>query len=236
MALIEPGSGDARVAEPALPRRRISLGRRLASRRDPARARARRPLRASSRRRARRAALARPWPLASSRAARRRRRARRAGRSAYRVPRRRGRGAASDPRRPGARRNHRARPFPLSRQRRDRGAARGTARLCPQGRRRAVARRRDRRAAPCSPAGSAATARSPMPSRSRARSEAALGLEPRRARPIFAARWPNSSGSPTTSATSAPSATMPSFALMQAHCAIWRERILRAARSPSAIG
>ena len=58
--------------------------------------------------------------------------------------------------------------------------------------------------------GSAATARSPMPSRSRTRSEAALASEtPPRARASARRRWPSSSGSRTTSATSAPSATTP---------------------------
>ena len=48
------------------------------------------------------------------------------------------RGAAPDSGRPGACRHHRARPFPLHRQRRDRGAAGGAARLRPQGHRRAA--------------------------------------------------------------------------------------------------
>ena len=45
------------------------------------------------------------------------------------------RGPAPDPGRPGACRHHRARPFPLHRQRRARGAAGAAARLCAQGHR-----------------------------------------------------------------------------------------------------
>ena len=59
-----------------------------------------------------------------------------------RVPAGRGREPAPDPGRPGACRHHRARPFPLHRQRRDRGAPGRAARLCPQGHRGADGRRR----------------------------------------------------------------------------------------------
>ena len=52
------------------------------------------------------------------------------------VPARRRRGPAPDPGRAGARRHHRARPFPLHRQRRDRGAAGAAAGLRAQGHRR----------------------------------------------------------------------------------------------------
>ena len=53
----------------------------------------------------------------------------------YRVPSGRRREPAPDSGRAGACRHHRARPFPLHRQRRDRGAARAAARLRPQGHR-----------------------------------------------------------------------------------------------------
>ena len=51
------------------------------------------------------------------------------------LPPRRGRGSASDPGRAGTCRHHRARTFPLHRQWRGGGAARGAARLCAQGHR-----------------------------------------------------------------------------------------------------
>ena len=57
------------------------------------------------------------------------------------VPARRRREPAPDPGRPGARRHHRAGPLPLHRQRRDRGAPGGAARLRAQGHRRAHGRR-----------------------------------------------------------------------------------------------
>ena len=63
-------------------------------------------------------------------------------RAPYRVPAGRRRKPAPDSGRPGACRHHRARPFPLHRQRRDRGAARAAARLCAQGHRVADGRRR----------------------------------------------------------------------------------------------
>jgi hypothetical protein len=48
---------------------------------------------------------------------------------------------------------------------------------------------------------------------------------------VFPARcWQNWSGLPIISATSAPSATMPSFALMHAHCGMLRERAARGRR------
>ena len=59
----------------------------------------------------------------------------RPGRRRLRLPAGRGRRPAPDPRRPGARRHHRARPFPLHRQRRDGGAPGRAARLRAQGRR-----------------------------------------------------------------------------------------------------
>ena len=70
-------------------------------------------------------------------------RSRATGRSrALRVPAGRRRGPAPDPGRAGARRHHRAGPFPLHRQRRDRGAPGGAARLRPQGHRGADGGRR----------------------------------------------------------------------------------------------
>ena len=64
------------------------------------------------------------------------------GRSlSLRVPARGRRGSAPDPGRPGPCRHHRARAFPLHRQRRDGGAARTAARLCAQGHRWADDRR-----------------------------------------------------------------------------------------------
>ena len=93
----------------------------------------------------------------------------------YRVPAGRRREPAPDPGRPGACRHHRARPFPLHRQRRDRGAARGAARLCPQGHRGADGGRRRSTRRRGSPAASPATApspmRSPSPAPSRRRSD-----------------------------------------------------------------
>ena len=67
-------AGEVAVAEPRLPGRRVSLGRRASRPGDPARARDPRPLRPRGARRARRAALARPRPLAVRASARRRRR------------------------------------------------------------------------------------------------------------------------------------------------------------------
>ncbi len=93
-----------------------------------------RPLRPRRRRRARPAALARPRPL-GARASRSGRRRPPIARAPYPFLPVGGRGPAPDPGRPGARRHHRARPFPLHRQRRDRGAARGAARLRAQGHR-----------------------------------------------------------------------------------------------------
>ena len=121
------------------------------------------------------------------------------------------RGAAPDPGRSGACRHHRARPFPLHRERRDRGAARRAAGLCPQGHRGADGRRQSRARPHSSPDASPATAPSPMPMRLCARRRSgARQSRRRRARGLAArAAWPNSSGSPTISATSARSATMP---------------------------
>ena len=82
---------------------------------------------------------------------------------------------------PGACRHHRARPFPLHRQRRDRGAARGAARLRPQGHRGADGRRRRSTRRRSSPGASPATAPSPMRSPSPAPSRRRSGSRRRRA-------------------------------------------------------
>ena len=130
-----------RGAQPRLSGEQLSLGRRAASARHPARARHPQPLSAIE---PVGAPDARPWldhgfwdlqhPLGTTPAG--------AGRtSGLRVPAGRGREPASDPGRPGARRHHRARAFPLHRQRRDGGAARGAARLRAQGHRGADGRR-----------------------------------------------------------------------------------------------
>ena len=102
-----------------------------------------RPVRTRAGTRARSAAVARSWPLGRTTSA---------GATAeapappppVSVPRRGRSRAASDRGRSRARRNHRARPFPLLRQRRNSGATRGAARLRTQGHRIAVVRQRHR--------------------------------------------------------------------------------------------
>ena len=90
--------------------------------------------------------------------------------------------------------------------------------------RRPGARRATRRRA------SAATARSPMRSPSPAPPKRRSALEaPPRADWLRGADGRAGARSPTISATSARSATTPSFALMHAHCGVLRERVLRAA-------
>ena len=59
--------------------------------------------------------------------------------------------------------------------------------------------------------------------------EEALQIDPPPRARSCAASWPSSSGSPTIWATSARSATTPSFSLIHAHCGIFRERVLAAA-------
>ena len=120
------------------------VGRPLSSAGDPARARGPRSLWLCAARCAGSAALARSWRLGRAGAARRAAAGGAARSGRLRFPAGAGRGAASDSGRAGACRHHRARPFPLQRQRRDRGAARGAARLCPQGHRWASDRRRYR--------------------------------------------------------------------------------------------
>ena len=106
-----------------------------------------------------------------------------------------GAAAAPDPGRPGARRHHRARPLPLHRQRRDRRAPGGAARLRAQGHRRPDGRRAARAGGAGSPAASPATARSPMRIAFARAVEAALGIEaPPRAR--LAARADGRAGAP----------------------------------------
>ena len=79
---------------------------------------------------------------------------------------------------PGARRHHRAGPFSLHRQRRNRGAARTAPRLRAQGHRVADDRRRPSSGPRSLPRAPPATARSPMGSRSRMRSRRRSRIEP----------------------------------------------------------
>ena len=136
---------------------------------------------------------------------------------------------APDSGRPGARRHHRARPFPLHRQRRDRGAARGAARLRPQGHRRAAQRRRHRAGRARGRARLRRLHRGlQLRVRPRGRGGAARSSR-RRAPRSCAASWRSSSASPIISATSARSATTRRSTLIHAHCGIFRERVLAAA-------
>ena len=112
---------------------------------------------------------------------RRRGRRRPCRRAAYALPAGRGREPAPDPGRPGACRHHRARPFPLHRERRDRRAAGGAARLRPQGHRRPDGRRRSSPRPRGSPAAPPATRPSPMPSPSPAPSRRRSASRRRRA-------------------------------------------------------
>ena len=143
MARARRSAARHRGADVRMPGRDVSLGRRVASARDPARARDPRSLWAQAGGRARRAALARSSAAGAS-SIRSDRLARARDARALSVPAGRRRKPASDSGRPGACRHHRARPFPLHRQRRDRGAARTAARLCPQGHRVADGGRDDR--------------------------------------------------------------------------------------------
>ncbi len=128
----------------------ISLGRRKPPAGDPARACDPRPLRPRTGRPVGPAAVARFRRLGRD-AAFGSESGRRAMDRAVRLPPRRGREPAPDPGRAGSCRHHRARPLPLHRQWRDRGAAGAAARLCAQGdrgadgRRHARARRKARR-------------------------------------------------------------------------------------------
>ena len=97
-----------------------------------------------------------------------------------------GEGAAPDPGRAGARRHHRAGPFPLHGQWRDRRAARGAARLCAQGHRAPDGRRDARAGRAARRRASPATARSPMRSPSRARSKRRSAIEAAAARGLSA--------------------------------------------------
>ena len=130
---------------------------------------------------ARHAALARSRLLGCAASARRSADAAPATR-ALRVPAGRRREPAPDSGRSGARRHHRARTFPLHRQRRDRGAAGAAPRLRAQGHRGADGRRRPRPGGASSPAAPPATARSPMRWPSRAPSKRRSASRCRRAR------------------------------------------------------
>ena len=178
--------------------------------------------------RARHAALARSRPLGRAPSARRRPSAASAERLCLPAGRR--RGPAPDPGRPGACRHHRARPFPLHRQRRDRGAAGRAARLRPQGHRVADGRRAARAGGAARRRASRATAPSPMrsPSPAPSKRRSASRCPPRavwlRALMAELERLANHFGDIGAICNDA------SFALMHAHCGILRERVLRAAR------
>ena len=221
--------GDIAVLTYRLPGRPLSVRRRAASAGDPAGARDRAISSAcEADRRARHAALARSRRL-GRRASARQARSPAQTRRALCVPAGRGREPAPDSGRPGACRHHRARPFPLHRQRRDRRAAGGAARLCPQGHRRPDGRRRRSSAPRSSPAAPPATARSPMPSPSPAPSRRRSQVEPPpravwlRALMAELERLANHLGDIGAICNDA------SFALMHAHCGVLRERVLRAA-------
>ena len=123
-----------------MPRRQVPLGRRASSGSDQARAHHHRPLWLQTDGRGGYEALARSRLLGRDAPARQGAEARDRSLS-LRVPARGRRGSAPDPGRAGACRHHRARAFPLHRQRRDGGAARTAARLCAQGHRWADDRR-----------------------------------------------------------------------------------------------
>ena len=118
-----------RRVHPGMSRRQIPLGRRASSGGDQARAHHRRPLWLQTHRRGGHEALARSRLLGRDQAARQGAEARDPSLS-LRVPARGRRGSAPDPGRPRPCRHHRARAFPLHRQRRGGGAPRTAARLC----------------------------------------------------------------------------------------------------------
>ena len=172
------GRAQRRGPQPRLPGRPLSLGRRARTRR---RSGSSAPIRDLYGLEPDGLADTRPWldhgrwgvqPSARRRDGRRRPTARRYAFLAVR-----GREPAPDPGRPGACRHHRARPFPLHRQRRDRRAPGGAARLRPQGHRRPDGRAPSSTARRGSPAASRATARSPMRFAFARAVEAALGVE-----------------------------------------------------------
>ena len=134
----------------------------------------------------------------------------RAGRRPRRlsVPGGRGRRAARDPGGAGACRRHRARPFPLHRQRRDRGPARAATGLRPQRDRAAVRGRRLARGARLAGRVSGDSTVAFALAFARA-AEAATGCEPPPRAHGSGRCWPSWSASPTTSAISASSATTP---------------------------
>ena len=179
MALVG-GRGDRRP-HPRLPRAQIPRRSGPAPARDPPRADHARSLRARAGRPARRAPVARPRPLGRASSARN---ADSSGRAAARLPLppRRGREPAPDTGRPGPRRHHRARAFPLHRQWRDRRPAGGAARLRPQGHRRPDGRSRASTGRRSSPAAPRAIRPSPMPSPSPAPPKRRPGSTRRRAR------------------------------------------------------
>ena len=152
MALRDRAVQRDRRAEPRLSGAAISVGWAAAPARDPAGACGSRSPRLANRRSARHTALARtipPGPLTAFLPARRR--------GLHQIPVGPVHAGIIEP-------GH----FRFTANGEDRGAARRAARLCAQGRRGADGRRRSRRARPSSPGASRATARSPMPSPSRA--------------------------------------------------------------------
>ena len=212
-----------------LPRRPLSVRRRAASAGDPARTRDPRSVRPRA---GRRCPTRGPGSItaAGTCAIRSATQAGRAKARALRVPAGRRREPAPDPGRPGACRHHRARPFPLHRQRRDRGAAGGAARLRAQGHRVADARARrssTRRRLAGRTSGDSTVAYA-LRLRARRRGGAAASTPPPRAvwlRALMAEleRLANHFGDIGAICNDA------SFALMHAHCGILRERVLRAA-------
>ena len=198
LALSDPSRGLRAIVSLETDAGPLSLGRRPSPAGASAGARDARSLRRAAGRPARSAAVARSRPLAWP-----------AERGALRIPAGRGRGAAPDPRRAGPCRHHRAGPFPLHRQRRDGGAARGAVGLRAQGRRGPDGGRRGRARRSASSGASRATARWPMPGPSPAPSRPRWHGRRRRAPCCCAASWPSWSGWRTTSTMSARSATTP---------------------------
>ena len=133
MAVLDEAAGERRRGHPAMPAWTVSVGRSVASAGDPARTRDAGSVRSRAGRASGSAALARPRPMGCGKPAG-------ATSATARADARAGTGfwpprARACTRSPSVRfmPDHRARAFPLHRQWRDRRAARGTSRLCPQG-------------------------------------------------------------------------------------------------------
>ena len=140
MALLDEAGGRSAGRQPGLPRAALSLRRPPRIRRRSGWSAPSATSTASSRGRARHAPLARSRPLGRAPAAGRARAGAGHG-DAYAFLPAEGEALHQIPVGPGARRHHRARPFPLHRQRRDRGAPGGAAGLRAQGHRRPDGRR-----------------------------------------------------------------------------------------------